>query len=186
VFLVLLRNCLILWILCIYLVCHGTHLFASIIDMSYTIVIFYWPICLVFRAWIFISKGMMGKLSPVKTSTQLCVMPIMPNFQTSYNGNIYLSVMLQSYKQNLIVQEPWNRYSQAGTPTVKVASSYDANSQTFSLKFRWAFILSSFKVLVHLQNLLLCGNRSSILSCFIHFFVHACGMWTCFVFLLLS
>ncbi|KAK3122447.1 hypothetical protein QOZ80_8BG0669690 [Eleusine coracana subsp. coracana] len=26
-------------------------------------------------------------------------------------------------------------YSQAGTPTVKVASSYDANSQTFSLKF---------------------------------------------------
>jgi hypothetical protein len=59
---------------------------------------FYWPICLVCRAWIFISKGMMGKLSVVKTSTRLCVMPIMPSFQTFYNGNIYHSIFQSCYK----------------------------------------------------------------------------------------
>lgn len=45
------------------------------------------------------------------------------------------------------------RYSQAGTPRVKVTSSYNAETRTFSLKFRYTCWDFSFSFLVENHNL---------------------------------
>lgn len=57
----------------------------------------------------------------------------------SYNG-IHLSQFFEFpsdvFSTYILVQLNC-RYSQAGTPVVKVASSYNAEARTFSLKFRY-------------------------------------------------
>lgn len=60
---------------------------------THILFIYYVFLC---RAWIFISKGMMVKLSLVKTSMQPCVMQIMLNCQTFYNGTRHLSSVMFS------------------------------------------------------------------------------------------
>lgn len=99
-----------------------------------------------YRVWISISKDMMSKLWPVKTSLLLCVMQTKQILLISCNGKpySYCGMSCEDYRfhttkdiQYYYIQYYYFRYSQAGTPVVKVASSYNAEARTFSLKFRF-------------------------------------------------
>lgn len=52
------------------------------------------------------------------------------------------------FVQTLLTFWEYNRYSQAGTPSVKVTTSYDPNARTFTLKFRSILLMPVFELLL--------------------------------------
>ena len=74
------------------------------------------------------------------------------------NGKPYLYCVMSRegscFHTSKDVQCLYFRYSQAGTPVVKVASSYNAEARTFSLKFRF-YSYRTISTLNRLLNLLL-------------------------------
>lgn len=88
----------------------------------------------------------------MKISMLPCVMPMVQILLISYFGMVLfcpfiLFATVSSHcfglpvvafpKRNLLISY---RYSQAGTPTLKVTSSYSPEAHTFTLKFRYEIV----------------------------------------------
>lgn len=98
--------------------------------------------CPYFREWIFILRDMMGKLWPAKTFLLPCEMQMMQILLIFYYGmdcHLLIWVVSDSFNANVFTYNENFRYSQAGTPRVKVTSSYNAETRAYSLKFRYTF-----------------------------------------------